>query len=807
MEEQDPKYPDFGSTPPRVLSTQIAIASALGISALFSFSILRYKWPKLYAARTARKRGLPKLPRSLWAWTVALYNITEDEVLEHAGLDAFVFLGFFKTAIQLLSICTICAVTIISPIRLHYTGNYDQGEEFYLLQRRNGLDLIDPEDYSVYLWVYVVFTYVFTILTAFFLMRQTVKVIRVRQSYLGGQNSITDRTIRVSGISKKLRNEAALKEHIESIGIGSVSSVNFCRNWSKIDLLFDEREKILLKLERAWSDYLGPTWLNDLEASATNDDIEEPEMSDTSDETTCLLGHSRGGVLELGLGQVGGYKRPTERTKFFGLWGPKIDILDKYSDQLETLDRQIELERHKEFAATDSAFVTVDSVATAQMTAQALLDPRPYRLIAHTAPAPHDVIWRNLYMTPKERTIRTYLITLLIALISVVMAFPTFSLAPFLEIKTIKKFWPALAKLLETNELLLTFVTGVLPTLLFTIISSVIPYLYSYLATLQGFLSHGDVELSVISKNFFYIFLVFLVFTVASTASSYWTYLQDTTQISLELAKALRKFSLFYVDLIILQGIGMFPFRLLQVGSIVRFPLFAASCKSPRDFRKLYNPPIFNYGIHLPQPIMMLIIILLYSVMSSKILAFGTIYFILGYYTYKYQLIYSMVHPQHSTGKAWPLIVRRVCMGLIMFHLAMVGILSLNKAYFLSTLLTPLPIATMVYIYNFEEHMVPLLHFIALRAIKSTSSRQIVSQQSSEDELMSAEASARMRVVRRVRSQSKTLDEQREQYLTYINPNLTKHLDGPWLGIEGDEIILANSEGTRRRRIRFEEWE
>lgn len=802
MDDEDPKYPDFGNTPPRVLSTQIALATALGISALISFSILRFKWPKLYAARTARKRGLPKLPQSMWTWIIALYNITEDQVLEHAGLDAFVFLGFFKTAIQLLTICTVCAMTIISPIRLRYTGNYDQGENFLMRRKDGGTpDFGDPEDYSVYLWVYVIFTYVFTILTAYFMMRQTVKVISVRQSYLGGQNSITDRTIRVSGISKSLRTEAALKQHIESIGIGSVRSVSFCRDWSTLDQLFDRRDEIIFKLERAWSEYLGPTWLNDLDTAA--DDAEDRESE--SDETISLLGHSRGGGIQLGLSQRG-YKRPTERTLLFGLWGTKVDIIDKYSFELEKIDDLITAERQKEFAATNQAFVTVDSVATAQMTAQALLDPRPHRLIAHTAPAPHDVIWRNLYMSPKERTIRSYVITLLIAIISVFMAFPTFSLAPFLEVKTIKKFWPGLAKLLESNEFLLTFVTGVLPTLLFTLISSVIPYLYSYLSTLQGFLSHGDVELSVISKNFFYIFLMFMVFTVASTASSYWSYLKDTTQISMELAKALRKFSLFYVDLIILQGIGMFPFRLLQIGSVVRFPLFAASCKSPRDYRDLYKPPIFNYGIHLPQPIMILIIILLYSVMSSKILAFGTIYFIFGYFTYKYQLMYSMIHPQHSTGKAWPLIVRRVCLGLILFHLAMAGILSLNRAYFLSTLLTPLPIATMVYIYNFEESIVPLLHFIALRAIKTTDS-QAVSNEDTEDDDLTPEAEARARALRRVRSQSKTLDEQREQFLTYINPNLTKPLDGPWLGIEGDEIILANSEGTRRRKVRFEEWE
>lgn len=33
---------------------------------------------------------LPKLSKSFFGWIVSLYKITDEDILEHAGLDAFV---------------------------------------------------------------------------------------------------------------------------------------------------------------------------------------------------------------------------------------------------------------------------------------------------------------------------------------------------------------------------------------------------------------------------------------------------------------------------------------------------------------------------------------------------------------------------------------------------------------------------------------------------------------------------------------------------------------------------------------------
>lgn len=233
-------------------------------------------------------------------------------------------------------------------------------------------------------------------------------------------------------------------------------------------------------------------------------------------------------------------------------------------------------------------------------------------------------------------------------------------------------------------------------------------------------MSHSDEEISLVSKNFFYIFVnLFLVFTLAGTASNYWGYLSDTTKIAYQLATSVKEFSLFYVDLIILQGIGMFPFKLLLVGSMIGFPFVKIKSTTPRQHKELYQPPIFNFGLQLPQPILILIITLIYSVMSTKILVSGLAYFLIGFYVYKYQLVFATDHLPHSTGKVWPLIYRRVIVGLLLFQLTMAGTLAgFEGGWVLSSWLFVLPIITLSTLWDFEKNYMPLAQYIALSSIR-----------------------------------------------------------------------------------------
>lgn len=838
----------------RIARVQVLVALFLGLSAFLIFCVLRKKYPRIYVANSNRvnqnylhsqlRRNLLPLPQnSLFGWMPVVFKISEDQVLEHAGLDAVVFLGFFKMCITTLTICVILAVTIISPIRYKLTGRMDlpdpddsddDSHNSTVLDKvgsrgfGTSLSLINllknsnPE-YEPISWMYAGFTYFFTGLVIYLLHRQTLKIIDMRQSYLGRQSSITDRTIKLSGIQPALREEEALKRHINSLGVGEVQEVVVVKEWNALNTLFKLRSKVLRQLEVSWVEYLSSNGLKNTADVMTSrirpnlgdlfslhqslgtafSDEERVNRSPFQDESSAVSVTSAPSIIEqisehiedhhgadgsdsqLPLLNDDAAKRPQMRKGWLGLFGPKVDCITYYTNQLEVIDKEIKRYRLREFPPCSTAFITMRSVAQAQMLAQAVLDPKVNHLITSLAPAPHDIIWENLCLTRKERNMKIFFVMVFIGLISVLLVFPIKFLSNFLNVKKISKISPKLGAFLKEHSWAETLITGILPPYVFTIFNIVMPYFYIWVTKRQGYTSHGDEELSIVSKNFFYVFVnLFLVFTLFGTAI-----ISDTAQLAYQLAYSLQRLSLFYVDFIILQGLGIFPYKLLLLGNLLKFSISNMIwCKTPRDYLNLYKPPVFNFGLQLPQPILVLIITITYSVISTRIVTAGLIYFIIGHFVFKYQLLYACVHPPHNTGKVWPLVVRRVILGLLIFHTTMFGILASQKAYICATTMVPLAALTIAVLWNFHKHYIPLSSFIALRAIENN---QLPFHGDEEEDLLNDEGNAEREL---------TLDERRESQQTYEYPKLIKELDGPIIALENNEVLLIGSDGQTSKK-------
>lgn len=836
----------------RIARVQLLVALFLGLSAFLIFCILRKKYPRIYVANFNRinqnylhshlRQNLPLLPQnSLFGWVPIVFKISESQVLEHAGLDAVVFLGFFKMCITALATCVVFAVTVISPVRYKYTGRMDlpdpdddgDGDEGNnstvtgLAAVGFGVKLVEllkhkkPDDEPI-LWMYTAFTYVFTGLVIYLLHRQTLRIIDMRQSYLGKQSSITDRTIKLLGILPLLREEEALKRHINLLGVGEVQDVVVVKEWNALNTLFKLRKKVLRLLEVTWVEYLstnglknttdvmtsrirpsigdlfnlgqslGTAFTDEEDGAGSTSDVESnaasavstPSIIDQISEHIDDHNALDGSASQLPLLNDDAAKRPKMRKGWWGIFGPEVDSISYYTNQLEIIDKEIKRYRLREFPPSSTAFITMRSVAQAQMLAQAVLDPKVNHLITNLAPAPHDIIWENLCLTRKERNTRIFFVMVFIGLVSVLLVFPVKFLSNFLNVKTISKVAPKLGAFLKDHKWAENLITGILPPYVFTIFNIVMPYFYIWVTKRQGYTSHGDEELSIVSKNFFYIFVnLFLVFTLFGTAI-----ISDTAQLAYQLAYSLQKLSLFYVDLIILQGIGIFPYKLLLLGNLLKYPIGNIFwCKTPRDYLNLYKPPVFNFGLQLPQPILVLIITITYSVISTKILTAGLIYFIIGYFVFKYQLLYACVHPPHNTGKVWPLVVRRVILGLLIFHTTMFGTLASLKAYVCATFMVPLAVFTMAVLWNFHRHYIPLSSFIALRAIENN---QLPFHGDEEEDLEDDNALDR----------GQTLDERRESQQTYEYPDLINDLDGPIIALENDQVLVIGPDGHTSKK-------
>lgn len=623
-----------------------------------------------------------------------------------------------------------------------------------------------------YLWMYVAFTYFFTVVALYLLVGQTTKIIGIRQAYLGTQSTVTDRTLRLSGIPSDMRSEDRITNFIEELQIGKIDSVMLCRNWKELDDLMKERQKCLRRLEESWVLHLGRR--KTLRRTPASRGIESAfDDSDGNEHAQLLSAEEQAHISTYG------QERPTHtiRHGFLNLQRRQIDAIDYYEEKLRRLDARIEEARKKEYPPTPLAFVTMESTAACQMAVQAILDPTPGQMIANPAPPPAQVVWQNTYLSRNSRMLRAWSIMLIIGFLTIFWAVLLIPLAGLLSIEAIDKVLPGVADALKAHPIVQSLVQTGLPTLVFSLLSIAVPYLYDWLSHYQGMTSLGDIELSVISKNFFFTFFnLFIVFTIWGSAASFYDFwkdlqniLKDTAGIAYAVAKSLEELAPFYVNLIVLQGFGLFPFRLLEFGSVALYPFYLIAAKTPRDYAELSQPPVFSYGFYLPQTLLIFVVCVIYSVLPSSwlIQLFGLFYFLIGGFIYKYQLLYAMDHQQHSTGRAWPLISDRVIVGLVVFQIAMTGILALKSALTASAFVLPLLIATVWFTVYFRRTYYPLMRFIALRSIDRPGQMDLPTPSETPWD--------------RDTNQGLSVDTSEMTGVRYVNPNLVAPLEELWI--------------------------
>ena len=273
------------------------------------------------------------------------------------------------------------SLVVLLPIHVHETGDYGlpnppspknssaSSTEVYsyslpafdAYERGKQSKSNEKKPTELMLWVYACFVYFFSGLLLHFIVSETKKIIRIRQDYLGSQSTITDRTIRLSGIPENLRSEELITEAIENLQIGKVESVLLCKDWRELDELMVKRMMVLRKLEEAWTVYLGhPKHGGNrvlLQGSTPGPNPHDQESVRLLDGDSSHRANQNASSAD----------RPRTRMwyGFLGLQSKTIDAIDYYEEKLRKLDEQIKSSRNKVFKPMPIAFVTLDSTAAA----------------------------------------------------------------------------------------------------------------------------------------------------------------------------------------------------------------------------------------------------------------------------------------------------------------------------------------------------------------------------------------------------------------------------------------------------------
>ncbi|KAK0540040.1 hypothetical protein OC835_000838 [Tilletia horrida] len=293
-------------------SQQVELSLAIGLLSLLIFSALRRRLTVIFAPRTrliqfAALKDHPDLDiaaavqrGSIFSWIWPTLRVPDSAILHLVGLDAHILLQFHKMTFWLLVALAGWSAVVVMPVNYMANGHIDgvaPWEDGRLGSNDTGGDgnnngtylwslgaapLDEPEgplpylpppspspQAAVYHFTHFITTYLITLLTLRFLHTNYVKYIKARQIYaLGVLDSIPARTVEIRDLPPHLRDDRALADYFERMGL-MVESTAVVRHSGELTKLLKQRSDALRDLERAWCKWLGnPT-------SAKNYDPEE----------------------------------------------------------------------------------------------------------------------------------------------------------------------------------------------------------------------------------------------------------------------------------------------------------------------------------------------------------------------------------------------------------------------------------------------------------------------------------------------------------------------------------------------------
>jgi hypothetical protein len=162
-------------------------------------------------------------------------------------------LKFITMGIKIFSVCTIFGLTVFFPITM--TSDYSHIENITVLDRVSITVIAEGSNKII---AYLVFAYIFTFITFFFLNQHYNEYIYLRAKYLLKQSkNIVSRSIIVTGIPNHLKSDQALADYYENLGVGPVESCYVVRTVHRLNTMIKKRAQALICLEEAYAKYWG----------------------------------------------------------------------------------------------------------------------------------------------------------------------------------------------------------------------------------------------------------------------------------------------------------------------------------------------------------------------------------------------------------------------------------------------------------------------------------------------------------------------------------------------------------------------
>ncbi|KAG0085312.1 hypothetical protein BGZ93_000744 [Podila epicladia] len=661
--------------------------ACVGLAIFVVFCIVRHWNRKIYQPRTylvpAEVRS-PVLPMGIFSWVTSSFRVTDNELLDRIGLDAYMYLRFLRMSAMLFGGFTLIAIPILIPINVingiggnglgdMTMGNVAQAWRF---------------------WFHLILTIIFSAASIGMLWREMYEYTRRRHAYLlSDKHAKTPQssTILITAIPKGLNSEEALFNIFKRFE-GGPKKIWLNKDPKNLIKLCEERDNAAMKLEAAEYNFIRSAYGK---RTKKDPEVKEPQ-------------------------------RPLGKVATIPGLGDKVDLIEFYTKQLSELNQEVEKAQTSisDMDVVNSAFIQFHTQFAAHSAVQTVVHPTPFQMTPMFAEiSPLDVNWSCMNITNLERKGRRMVSLAAASALVLLWSIPVFFVGSIANLASLVKIFGFLSFLLDLPSSVTGIIQGILPPLFLGILMALLPIILTMMSQFEGHVRFSSVTLAVMSKYFF--FLVVNVLLVSALTGGFLATLGDIQEKGFSpidviniLSEKLPKTSTFFCTYAMLQGLTGPVKELLQIAPLVLNYVFTkVLAKSPRQIWNVQGRvSSVNFGTLFPPQTLMFCIGILFSTIAPLVLPFVTFYFIMYYFVYRHQFLYVYQQPVETGGLAFPLAVKQAYTGIFIFEITVFGIFLLKQSklpvvpQLIMMLITIL--ATILSLVNLNEAFNPLVTFV-----------------------------------------------------------------------------------------------
>ncbi|PFH54095.1 hypothetical protein AMATHDRAFT_38479 [Amanita thiersii Skay4041] len=349
--------------------------------------------------------------------------------------------------------------------------------------------------------------------------------------------------------------------------------------------------------------------------------------------------------------------------------GKTVPAIDYYTTKLNFLTALITENRAKavtDYDSVSTAFVTFADPAEARRACKylAVHPNNPLACLVTMAPVYEDLDWMRVMKTSfNTEFVKDWVVNIGVWAFTLFWLFPVSLLVGLVSIQNISQFWPSLKRYLDHHAWQEEVIQSFLPTLLVAVLALLIPlilFLIAKKAHTITTLSH--LHDKIMTRYYKFLIVNVLVFFCVGTAAlqSFLLSFKSTSHPDVlhVVADSFPTAGPFYVGWLIFTTAihGCFELALIKL-PLIMYPSTSRQI-TPRKRTVGIRPRTFNYYYWLPNHLLVLHVLLLFSILNPFVLPFGVLYYFVQIGIIKNQFIH--VYAKNYEGNGQTILIRVV---------------------------------------------------------------------------------------------------------------------------------------------------